>query len=187
MQEEIIEHRAAEDAVHQIAERSTHNKAISRRLQAVGGAPGQDRDKDRDQCQGGNQDKTAHLAVLPQQAERYPMIPGWVIGQKVRHQNQWSAHACQNMFDHKIEKKRADGKHRRQRTARRQWAASQLSAARASTTSGTEISTAGSAAFSITRATSFKVASTSFSGASKINSSWTCNSILAESFFSASA
>src|SRR5205085_9795647 len=68
-----------------------------------------------------------------------------------------------------------------------QCAASQLSAARASTTSGTEISTAGSAAFSITWAISLQVLSVSFSGASKINSSCTCSSMLALSLASVRA
>src|SRR6202521_3874412 len=68
-----------------------------------------------------------------------------------------------------------------------QCASSQLSAARASTCSGTESDTAGSGASVITLATTGKVLATSLVGTSNTSSSCTCNSILALSLASASA
>src|SRR5437660_10101067 len=63
-----------------------------------------------------------------------------------------------------------------------QCASSQLSAARASTCSGTESRTAGNGASCMVCCTTGKVAATSSSGTSKLSSSCTCNSICAESF-----
>src|SRR5499426_3044456 len=67
-----------------------------------------------------------------------------------------------------------------------QCASSQLPAARASTCSGTDSDTAGSGAYSITRVTTGRVASTSRSGTSNTSSSCTCSSMRADSFASAS-
>src|SRR6185437_16008218 len=68
-----------------------------------------------------------------------------------------------------------------------QCASSQLSAARASTCSGTEIETAGSGASSMTLRTTGMVLATSPSGTSKTSSSCTCSSMRAASLCLAKA
>src|SRR3569833_32318 len=94
-------------------------------------------------------------------------IPGAVEIRQARDQRDIARDVHQRMFQHEVQQQRARGADHGDLF---QCAASQLSAARASTTSGTEISTAGSAAFAITSAISLRAFSTSFSGASKINS-----------------
>src|ERR1700761_1806728 len=128
----------------------------------------------------------ARGTVLNEKTERDAAIPGRLKIGEPRDQDTVRGAGHQKALEDDVGRQ-GQRSHSGRGRAPVQCAASQLSAARASTNSGTEISTAGRAAFSITWAISLQALAVSLSGASKISSSCTCSSMVALILASASA